>query len=53
MFKITEKVYHNPEWKKFLESLNDEKEQAIAGKVMTWVKNTYPQFTKTLNGGEK
>lgn len=48
MFKVTEKIYHNPEWKKFLDTL-DEKEQAIAGKTMAWIKKEYPILMYKFN----
>lgn len=49
MFKVTEKIYHNPEWAKFLASLKNEEEQAIAGKTMDWIKKEYPILMYKFN----
>ncbi len=49
MFKVTEKVYHNPEWASFLASLKNDKEQAIAGKTMDWIKKEYPILIHKFN----
>ena len=51
--RVTHQCFHNPEWKKFLDSLPTQHDKDIAGKQMAWIKKTYPQFADTLNGSLK
>jgi len=50
--KITleEKVFHNLAWAQFLRALPTDADRDLAGLVMSWVKETYPQFAEILNG---
>lgn len=47
---LVEQIHHNEKWEEFLSSLPDQATRDIAGHVMTWIKETYPQFVQTLNG---
>ena len=47
---LIERVYFNPEVNKFLDKLKTQHDRDIAGQVINFIKNTYPEFTKTLNG---
>ena len=47
---IIERVYFNSEVNKFLDKLKTQHDRNIAGRVIDFIKNTYPEFTKTLNG---
>lgn len=47
---IIERVYFNPAVNKFLDRLKTQHDRDIAGKTIDFVKTTYPEFTKTLNG---
>lgn len=47
---IMEQIYDNPEWDKFLKTLPNEYQREIASIVMTWIKDTYPEFKDKLNG---
>lgn len=47
---LLEEIYHNEKWAEFLNNLSTQMEKDIAGKTMGWIKETYPQFKKELNG---
>ncbi len=47
---VIEQIHHNEKWARFLELLSTQQERDIAGKVMEWVKETYPEFKDKLNG---
>jgi len=47
---LIQKVYHNRQWKEFLDSLPNQHDKDIAGKTMDWIKRTYPEFADVLNG---
>lgn len=48
--EVIEQIHDNPEWSKFLDSLTNQEEKDLAGKVMNWIKTTYPEFKNKLNG---
>ena len=45
-----ETIHDNPEWGKFLDTLDNNYQRDIAGAVMDWIKETYPEFKDKLNG---
>ena len=47
---IIERVYFNSEINKFLDKLETQHDRDVAGKTIDFIKTTYPEFTKTLNG---
>ncbi len=47
---ILEQLYFNSEIKRFLDKLKTQHDRDIAGKTIDFIKNTYPEFTSTLNG---
>lgn len=47
---IIEQLYFNSEMKRFLDSLNTQHDREIAGQTLDFIKTTYPEFAKTLNG---
>ena len=47
---IIERVYFNPEINKFLDKLKTQHDRDVAGKTIDFIKTTYSEFTKTLNG---
>jgi len=47
---LVETIHHNEKWAEFLDNLSNQQEKDTAGKTMDWVKETYPQFKKELNG---
>lgn len=47
---VVETIHHNEKLAEFLDSLPNQREKDIAGLVITWVKETYPEFKDKLNG---
>ena len=47
---IIERVYFNSAVNKFLDKLKTQHDRDVAGKTIDFIKTTYPEFTKTLNG---
>ena len=47
---ILEQIYFNSEVKRFLDNLKSQHDRDIAGETIDFIKTTYPEFTKTLNG---
>ena len=48
--QLLERMFHNAEWKRFLDALPTQHDRNIAGKTMDWVKETYPEIASLLNG---
>lgn len=47
---LLEEIYHNEKWAEFLDGLSNQYDKDIAGLTMSWIKDTYPQFKKELDG---
>jgi len=47
---ILEQIYFNSEVARFLGSFNSQHDKDIVGATLDFIKNTYPEFAKTLNG---
>jgi len=47
---ILEQLYFNSEVGRFLDSLKSQHDRNVAGLTIDFIKKTYPEFTKTLNG---
>lgn len=52
--RVTRRVFHNSDWKEYLDSLQTDDERRIACDAMDWVKwyleNDYPDAVLALNG---
>ena len=47
---ILEQIYFNSKVGRFLDSFDSQHDRDIVGKTIDFIKTTYPEFTKTLNG---
>ena len=47
---ILEQIYFNSEVARFLDSFNSQHDKDIAGATLDFIKKTYPEFARTLNG---
>ena len=47
---ILEQIYFNSEVARFLGSFDSQHDKDVVGATLDFIKNTYPEFTKTLNG---
>ena len=48
--ELMEQIHNNEKWEEFLNSLDNQYQRDIAGIVMDWIKETYPEFKDKLNG---
>lgn len=51
---LLQQLFHNSEWKRFLESLPSQHDKDVAGRTMDWIKESlskeFPEAVLFLNG---
>lgn len=47
--ELTERLFHNVEWKKFLAKFSEQHERDVAGKTMDWIKSSYGDVLRQHN----